>query len=161
MGRGRGSWIYSFFCLVVAFFRMLTFFVPFLCPWRWAQHQCTPTTQVWLMPLPLWCAQWGLQPDLSLIPQLLGPQLLGPQRAPNYIYGSHLCPSSVSPNARHPCSFLYACLQKYQCSDPSDMFVCWTGNPFFNYSCLTCCNFKGRDLEVLSLAMLLTSSVLL
>lgn len=23
--------------------------------------------------------------------------------------------------------------------------VCWAGNPFLNYSCSTCCNYKARD----------------
>lgn len=32
--------------------------------------------------------------------------------------------------------------------DVSDVFVHWTENPLLNYSCPTCFNFKGRDLEV-------------
>lgn len=44
----------------------------------------------------------------------------------------------------------YAHLQMFQCEDLSDMFVCWVGTPLSNYSYLTCCNFKRRELEILS-----------
>lgn len=43
-----------------------------------------------------------------------------------------------------PCSPQFTHLQMFQCTGLSDVFVCCIGNLLLNYSCSTCCDFKGR-----------------
>lgn len=69
---------------------------------------------------------------------------LRPQQVLNCIFGAR----SVIPLCSLPCLFSCAHVQMPQCKDLSVVFVFLAGNPSLNYSCPTCCNFKGRNLDV-------------
>lgn len=116
------------------------FFALFLCPQPWAQPQHVPATQVQLScPSVLVCLM-GSAPQPFTAIRSLG-AMLNP--------GPHsfcLCPSPSIP------ILCYSLRNTHISSDSASCLrlVCLTRKTLLNYSCRTCCNFKGRDLVVLS-----------
>lgn len=77
VGYRRTRWVccclYGILCLVMAGCRTLPPFASILCSWPWAQAQCVPIIQVWLLSLCLWFDHCVLHSDLSLLLPLWAP----------------------------------------------------------------------------------------
>lgn len=68
--------------------------------------------------------------------------------SPSTTVNSTLCPAalmSVLLPLLLACLLWFSYLHMFQCMALSDVFVCCIGNPLLNYSCSTCCDFKGID----------------
>lgn len=104
---------------------------------------------IWSLPWSLGFAVWNM---LITQARMLGasesancylttPFLSVLQRAMGCICGTDLCSCPLPPALLS----WFAHLQKLWCADLSHMFVCQAGILPLIYSCLICCNFKGRD----------------
>lgn len=128
-------------CLMLVGFGALWFFALFLCHWLWVQRQCLPATQTWLLFLSLWS-------DLPSGGCTLAFHYYHVHRGCGEFWvacGFCLCPFP-SPSSLY-CSLRYSYLQMSRVM--SQMCLCWAENLLLNYSYPTC-NFKGRDLDILS-----------
>lgn len=105
-------------------------FAPLRCPYP-GPRLTMRATQAWLLSLPLLFAQWGIAP--CCFTAIISARAMGSSRL-NYTWFISL----FLPPTHLPCLLWCTHFQMSQCTDLSDMFVCWARNPLLNYSCLTC-----------------------
>lgn len=109
-------------------------------PWHWAQPQCVRATKSPLLSLPLQFALWELHPDPSLL-------IISARGTASSELGLWFLSLSflhlIFPVHFHMHTFRCLSAHILQC-------ICvFSRESFFSYRCPTC-NFKRRDLEVLS-----------
>lgn len=126
------------FCWMMIVCWIIPPFAPILFLWSWAQSQYILAPQARLLPLTLWVAVPQPSKVISLLEQ---------HSVPHCISASISVPSSSS----LPQLLLSICPPSYvwMCASLRHVYVL-SREFFVNYSCLTCCIFKGRDIEVLS-----------
>lgn len=138
---GSSSCICKVFCLMMTVYGRLPSFALLLCPDSGLSLNVC----------------WTPRPGCCLCPSVLPSRGHTPIfHCYHIIWGYRKCQTASAalvsvlpcPAPHLLCLLPYAHRQMSQCTDPSDMFVCWAGNSLLNYICPTYCNFKGRDLEV-------------